>query len=39
LLRVVVIEEQTIGQIADQLRVSFADATTRLFRLFASLGL
>jgi hypothetical protein len=39
LLRLVVIEEQTIGQIADQLRVSFADATTRLFRLFASLGL
>lgn len=37
LLRLVVIEEHTIAQIADQLKVSFADATTRLFGLFARL--
>jgi DNA-directed RNA polymerase specialized sigma24 family protein len=37
LLKLVVIEEQTIGQIADQLKVSFGDATTRVFRLFARL--
>jgi len=38
LLRLVVIDEQTIEHIADQTKVSFADATTRLFKLFARLG-
>jgi hypothetical protein len=38
LLRLVVIDEQTIAHIADQTKVSFADATTRLFKLFARLG-
>ncbi len=37
LLRLVVIEEHTIAQTADQLKVSYADATTRLLRLFARL--
>jgi hypothetical protein len=38
LLRLVVLDEQTIAQIAEQTKVSFADATTRLFKLFARLG-
>jgi len=37
LLRLVVIESQTIAQIADQTKLSFAEATTRIFRLFARL--
>jgi DNA-directed RNA polymerase specialized sigma24 family protein len=37
LLRLVVIDTHTIAQIADQTKVSFADATTRLFKLFARL--